>query len=59
MDFPGLGDTLVEFVYTAYRRDPKLGHAPAGYKILVGGKTYREIELTEVEADSPKADCSV
>lgn len=55
MDFPGLGDTLVEFVYTSYRRDPKLGHAPAGYKILVGGNTYREIELTEVEADSPKA----
>ena len=55
MDFPGLGDTTVEFVYSAYRRDPKLGHAPAGYKILLGGKTYREIEFTEVEADSPKA----
>ena len=55
MDFPGLGDTLVEFVYTAYRSDPKLGHAPSGYKILLGGKTYREIEFTEVEADSPKA----
>ncbi|HKY44082.1 MAG TPA: MBL fold metallo-hydrolase [Pyrinomonadaceae bacterium] len=54
MDFPGLGDTLVEFVYTSYRRDPKLGHAPTGYKILVGGNTYREIELTEVEADSSK-----
>ena len=35
MDFPGLGDTLVEFVYNGYRRDPKLGHAPAGYKILL------------------------
>ena len=55
MDFPGLGDTLVEFVYTAYRRDPKLGHVPTGYKILVAGNTYRKIELTEVEADSPKA----
>ena len=55
MDFPGLGDTVVEFVYNAYRRDPKLGHAPTGYKIMLGGKTYREIELTEVEADSPKA----
>ena len=55
MDFPGLGDTLVEFVYTTYRSDPKLGHAPTGYKILVGGNTYREIELTEIEADSPKA----
>ena len=54
MDFPGLGDTSVEFIYTAYRRDPKLGHAPTGYKILVGGNTYREIELTEIEADSPK-----
>lgn len=55
MDFPGFGDTLVEFVYTGYRRDPKLGQAPTGYKILLGGKTYREIEFTEVEADSPKA----
>ena len=55
MDFPGLGDTLVEFVYTGYKTDSKLDHAPTGYKILVGGQTYREIELTEVEADSPKA----
>ena len=55
MDFPGLGDTAVEFVYPAYRRDAKLGRAPAGYKILLGGKLYREIEFTEVEADSPKA----
>lgn len=55
MDFPGLGDTIVEFVYSGYRRDTKLGWAPAGYKILLGGKAYREIEFTEVEADSPKA----
>jgi hypothetical protein len=55
MDFPGLGDTLVEFVYNGYRRDPKLGHAPTGYKILLGGKTYREVEFTDVEADSAKA----
>lgn len=56
MDFPGLGDTLVEFVYYGYRRDPKLGHAPTGYKILLGGKTYREIEFVEVAADSTKAE---
>jgi glyoxylase-like metal-dependent hydrolase (beta-lactamase superfamily II) len=55
MDFPGLGDSLVEFVYNGYRRDSKLGHAPTGYKILLGGKTYREVEFTEVEADSAKA----
>ena len=55
MDFPGLGDTVVEFVYSPYRRDAKLGWAPTGYKILLGGKLYREIEFTEVEADSPKA----
>lgn len=55
MDFPGLGDTVIEFVYSAYRRDPQLGWTPSGYKIVVGGKPYREIEFTEVEADSPKA----
>jgi len=55
MDFPGLGDTLVEFVYNSYRRDSKLGHAPTGYKILLGKKTYREVEFTDVEADSAKA----
>lgn len=55
MDFPGRGDTVVEFVYTGYRRDDKLGWAPTGYKIILGGDTYREIEFTEVEADSPKA----
>ena len=55
MDFPGLGDSTVEFVYNTYRRDEKLGWVPAGYKILLSGKLYREIEFTEVEADSPKA----
>jgi glyoxylase-like metal-dependent hydrolase (beta-lactamase superfamily II) len=55
MDFPGLGDTTVEFIYNAYRRDEKLGWAPTGYRILLAGKPYREIEFTEVEADSPKA----
>jgi glyoxylase-like metal-dependent hydrolase (beta-lactamase superfamily II) len=55
MDFPGLGDSLVEIVYPAYRRDVKLGWAPVGYKILLAGKIYREIEFTEVETDSPKA----
>ena len=55
MDFPGLGDTTVEFVYNGYRRDDKLGWAPTGYKILLAGTPYREIEFTEVEADTPKA----
>jgi glyoxylase-like metal-dependent hydrolase (beta-lactamase superfamily II) len=55
MDFPGLGDTTVEFTYNSYRRDQKLGWTPTGYKILLGGKLSREIEFTEVEADTPKA----
>ncbi len=55
MDFPGLGDTTVEFTYNSYRRDEKLGWAPTGYKILLAGKLSREIEFTEVEADTPKA----
>lgn len=55
MDFPGLGDTVVEFRYNAYGRHEKLGWAPAGYRILLAGQVYREIEFTEVEADSPKA----
>lgn len=55
MDFPGLGDTVVEFVYNGYRSDAKLGHVPTGYKILLNGKPYREIDFMEVEADSPKA----
>ena len=55
MDFPGLGDTIVEFVYSGYRPDAKLTWAPTGYKIFLNGKPYREIEFTEVETDSPKA----
>jgi glyoxylase-like metal-dependent hydrolase (beta-lactamase superfamily II) len=55
MDFPGLGDTLVEFVYSGYRRDAKLTWAPTGYRILLNGQPYREVEFTEVAADSPKA----
>lgn len=55
MDYAGLGDAVVEFVYNAYRRDAKLGWAPTGYKILLAGKTFREIEYTQIEADSSRA----
>ena len=43
MYFPGLGDTTVEFVYNAYRRDEKLGWAPTGYRILLAGKDSRRL----------------
>lgn len=55
MDYTGLGDAVVEFVYSAYRREPKLLWVPTGYRILLAGQTFREIEYTEVEADSSKA----
>lgn len=55
MDYAGLGDAVVEFVYTAYRRDAKVGWAPTGYKILLAGRTFREIEYTQIQFDSPQA----
>jgi glyoxylase-like metal-dependent hydrolase (beta-lactamase superfamily II) len=55
MDFPGLGDAVVEYTYPAYRRDPKLGWVPTGYKILLAGKPSRDIEYTTIEVDSAKA----
>ena len=55
MDFPGLGDTVVAFVYNDYRPHAKLTQVPTRYSILVNGKPYREIEFTEVEADSARA----
>lgn len=51
MDFTGLGDAVVEIVYSAYRREPKLSRVPTGYQIILAGKTFREIEYTEVNRD--------
>lgn len=58
MDFPGLGDATVEFVYPSYRREPptsKVFWVPTGYKILLAGKPYREIRYAEIEVDTAKA----
>ena len=55
MDYAGLGDAVVEFVYNAYRRDAKLGWVPTGYKILLASKTFREIEYTQIEVDTSRA----
>ena len=55
MDLPSYGDTNVEVIYDSYRRHERLGWFPAGDEIRVGGKAYRTVTYTTVEADSPRA----
>jgi glyoxylase-like metal-dependent hydrolase (beta-lactamase superfamily II) len=54
MDYAGLGDAVVEYVYTAYRQDPTFRWVPARYKILLNRKAFREIEITEMVADAAR-----
>lgn len=55
MDFPGLGDATVEYVYPEYLPHKVLGWFPAGYKIRLDGQTVRDVRYTEVSANSSQA----
>lgn len=55
MDLPSYGDTTVEVIYDGYRRHERLGWFPTRDEIRVGGKAYRTVAYTNVEADSPRA----
>lgn len=55
MDFPVLGDTLVEYTYSSYRQHPKLGWFPASREIKIGGEPYRSVNYTEVSVDVKEA----
>ncbi|HEY7912928.1 MAG TPA: MBL fold metallo-hydrolase [Blastocatellia bacterium] len=45
MDFPTLGDVVVEYTYSGYREDQNLGRVPARHAIKVAGSTSLAVDV--------------
>ena len=54
LDFPTLGDTLIEYTYARYRQDPLLGWTPTHHTIRVAGNEALEVNVT-MTANTPEA----
>lgn len=55
-DFPGLGNSTVEYTFSDYREHPQLKWFPAGRAVRVNGKIYRTLTYQTVAVNSPAAD---
>jgi glyoxylase-like metal-dependent hydrolase (beta-lactamase superfamily II) len=55
-DYPGLGDTVLEYTYTNWRAHPQLGWFPASQAIKIGGKTFRRVDNLEVTVNASNAE---
>lgn len=55
-DFPALGASLIEYVYSGYRQNPKLNWFPAEHSIKINGKTFRALKFEQALVDSDEAD---
>jgi glyoxylase-like metal-dependent hydrolase (beta-lactamase superfamily II) len=53
LDFPTLGDTVLEWIFHDYRRLEPLGLFPNGHTIKVGGQTYVTVFYDEVSVNDP------
>ena len=55
IDFPGLGDTRLEYTYSGYRRDRHLGWTPSRHTIEVAGSIALEV-VVSMTANFPDAE---
>lgn len=55
-DFPGLGNSAVEYTFSEYRPYPELKWFPANHNIRVNGKVWRALKIGQAYADSAEAD---
>ncbi len=55
-DFPALGSSLVEYVFTDHRPNDRLKWFPTEQRIVVNGKTWRSVKFDRVLADSNEAE---
>jgi glyoxylase-like metal-dependent hydrolase (beta-lactamase superfamily II) len=55
MDFPTLGDVVVEYTYSGYRKDQRLGWVPAHHAIIVAGNTSLAVSV-EMAANNREAE---
>ncbi len=56
LDFPTLGESLAEYVFSDYRQHPKLGWIPASHSIKLNGKIWRTMNYEQVLVDSNEAE---
>ncbi len=52
---PGLGDCLVAWEWTGWRKDPGLGLAPSGHRITVNGTVFQEVAYDRYAAGAREA----
>ena len=52
---PGLGDCLVAWEWTGWRKDPGLGLAPSGHRITVNGTVFQEVAYDRYAAGARDA----
>lgn len=55
-DFPALGAVTIEYVFSDYRRHPKLNWFPAEHSIKINGKIFRALKFEQVLVNAPEAD---
>ncbi len=56
VDFPSLGESLAEYVFSDYRQHPELGWFPNSHSIKLNGKIWRTMKYEQILADSNEAD---
>ncbi len=56
LDFPNLGESVAEYIFSDYRQHPKLGWFPSNHSIKLNGKIWRTMKYEQVLADSNEAD---
>lgn len=54
-DFPALGETTVEYLFSDYQQHPKLNWFPASHTMKIGGKILRTMKFEQVLVDSKEA----
>ena len=55
-DFPALGASVIEYVFSNYQKHPKLEWFPAEHAIKINGKIFRNLKFENVSVDSNEAD---
>jgi glyoxylase-like metal-dependent hydrolase (beta-lactamase superfamily II) len=55
-DFPALGASVIEYIFSGYRRHPKLGWFPAEHSIKINGQTFRALKFEQALVDSAEAE---
>src|SRR5262249_9509297 len=55
LDLPGLGETVVAWEFSGWKKDAALGWAPSGHRIEVGGTLFQEVRYARFAAGETEA----